>query len=481
MKLHRLALLWLLAGCSYTFDPSTPELPLLGTEPNTAKLPHLNTAPVVSYSLPVVNKVGYLVMQQSDDSYLILPLSGGGAPEVLPPGTADDVWVSGSALYLFKRLDKDDPKSPRQLRVRTLGQSAVQQFMLPGGPGTLYVGGNDSVFAYLVTDGSQPGYLLQQRNGSFSRVIPWPKGVDPANPFAKGSFFFNGGGSIFYDRDADGRVVGHSTRDGRDTDVGVRPRYYAWLDNSHWVTCGPDGLRLVFLDGVTPERVLDNDPCAQDRINFSQDWTYVYYDVGTVLRKVKLDGSEPPQVVYDFGQRRLRYFSTKLDRVIYSNDPSNRYINGDGDAWIDDWRFMERGRALSVTQDYTQLTWLENTAQQGGAGQLMTVHLPGPLEPGGTPQVLTRNTRTYSILADKRILADENHAFEGAQSRLVLIDPVAGTKHWVASSATGYSRITNPDKSTDLLVELIGGPAGVDLVRIPFLPPPPPSAASDPP
>src|SRR5439155_18119081 len=218
-------------------------------------------------------------------------------------------------------------------------------FQMPAGPAVIFSLGQDDVFAYLVTDEKLPGYIIQRRDESFRRVVPWPKGVDPANPFKNGAFFGDiSDGDLFFDRDGDGRVVGHHTRDNLDVDLGIRPRFLGFLDARTLITCGADGVRVVPTDGFTPERILDNDACKQQLLSVANGW--VYYNVGTTLRKAKLDGTAGPQPVFEFGEDRVLLLNTTTDIVLYSTDPVDRYVHGAGDGWFAGSRFMERGSGL---------------------------------------------------------------------------------------------------------------------------------------
>ena len=88
---------------------------------------------------------------------------------------------------------------------------------------------------------------------------------------------------------------------------------------------------------------------------------------------------------------------------------------------------------------------------------------------------MTLNTRQWQELADGRILADADHAFRGAQNRVVVVDEKARTAQWVASAAAQYSRIPG---TNDLLIDVVTGPTGYDIVRVPIPPPlPSPSPA----
>src|SRR5262245_57300884 len=74
---HWLLIVVLLGGCSYTFDPHDPDLPYLGTPPDTASLPHLNTMPVSDYGFVLGgdHRV-WLVMQHVDKTWRMMPMSG---------------------------------------------------------------------------------------------------------------------------------------------------------------------------------------------------------------------------------------------------------------------------------------------------------------------------------------------------------------------------------------------------------------------
>jgi hypothetical protein len=473
------------SSCSYTFDSEAPTLPFIGSVPDTPNLPHLNTAPVSTeiFALGADNRI-WIILEQTDKTWRMVPMSGDPTAEILPM-TDTDLFVTWRALYITKR-DKATGgvtagaapdmgvQPPIKLTVRSIAESPGHTFAMPAGPAVLFSMGQDDVFAYLVTDDKLPGYIIQRRDESFRRIIPWPKGIDPANPFKNGTFFSDSGaGELFFDRDADGRLVAHHTRDNIDIDLGIRPRFLGFYDAHTLVTCGADGVRVVTTDGFTPERILDNDPCKQQMLNFSNGW--VYYDVGTTMRKAKVDGSSGPQQVFDFGQNRVLLLSAASDTVLYSTDPVERYVHGAGDGWLSGWRFMERGSAITMSSDRRRIRWLERSAQGSGVGDLTMATLDVPAMPGGVITTLTRNTRSYSILPDGRILCDENRANNGVWNRIVAIDPLRGHKQWVATSANRFSAIP---RSEDFIVDVISGATGHDVVRVkipPVEPTPPPS------
>ncbi|MDB4966957.1 MAG: hypothetical protein JWN44_2646 [Myxococcales bacterium] len=475
-----------LGSCSYTFDTEAPTLPLVGTVPDTPNLPHLNTAPVSTeiFVLGADNRI-WIILEQEDQTWRMVPMSGDASTVETLPMLDTDLFVTWRALYITKHpkstggvataapADMSAPE-PVQLTVRSIGESPGHTFEMPGGAAVLFSMGEDDVFAYLVLDDKLPGYIIQRRDESFRRIVPWPKGIDPRDPFRNGAFFSDpGAGDLFFDRDGDGRLVAHHTRDNLDVDLGIRPRFLGFYDARTLVTCGNDGVRVVPIDGFTPERILDDEPCKPQLLTFTNG--YVYYDVGTTLKKARIDGSAPPESVYDFGINRLLLLSTPTDIVLYSTDPADRYVRGAGDGWLGNWRFMERGSSLTMSGDRKRIRWLEHSAQGSGIGDLTMVTLDQPGMPGGVTTPLTRNTRSYSILPDGRILCDENRANPGVWNRIVAVDPVRGHKQWVATSANRFSAIP---QSNDYIVDVISGATGHDVVRVkipPVDPTPPPN------
>ncbi len=480
------------ASCSYTFDTTAPTLPYVGTQLDAATLPKLNSAPVDSEIFAQARDGRtWLLIQHTDTTWEMKPMSGAPDADTIQPDEQMQL-VTWRALYITKTgkatgvvdggvpdmaVPPDMAQPPGdmgaqpppniELIVRSVGEHPGVSFYVPDGPALLYSLGADDVFAYIVTNPALPGYLIQRRDGSFHRIVPWPKGIDPANPFKNGLFFGDdGAGDTFYDRDIDGRIVGHHTRDNLDVDLGIRPRFIAWVDGKRFVTCGGDGVRVVFVDGVTPEEVLDEEICKTSLLAVANG--YVYYDVATTVRKVKLDGTEAPQTLFDFGQARVLAIATPGDNILYSYDPSDRYVHGAGDGWLAGWKFMERGLQPTFSSDRTALYWLEHAAQGSGAGNLMTVKLPGPGMPGGTPTTLSLNTRQFVFLGDGRILADENRANNGTWNRIVVIDEKRGHKQYVATGAYHFSPIPG---ASDYLVDVVSGATGHDLARVSVPPP----------
>ena len=491
------------SGCSYTFDSKEPELPLIGVEPNTPALPHLNTAPIIQeWFVTGFDNGSWLVMQHDDRSYRILSLTTDAPADILATSDFDDLYTTPRKLYIVKANTPNDMGAPEDdagvaaaastpdmgapatvtLTIRSPGDKVGQKYIEPAGGALLFVGGGeDNVFTYMVSDSALPGYILQRRDTGFRRIIPWPKGVSPLNPYGKGYFFWDAGqGQTFYDMDEDNRLVGHSAVDNTDIDLGIRTHSMAWVTNSSLASCGVDGVRVFAVDGKSPEVILTNEVC--DPTNFWINNGFVYYNSDTSIHKVPLDHSSPPQEVYDLGTKRLLSLTNPDDTVFYSTDPATLFVHGAGDGWLAshsggaDFKFMERGTGLAIYNNATQLTWLEDSAQETGAGELMSLTLPAPGVAGGTKVPLALNVRTYGLLADGRIICDDDHAFDGIENRIVVLDQLRHHAQWVASSSNYVMGIPG---ASDFLVEVVNGDLNThDLVRAPLppiVPTPPPN------
>ena len=219
-----------------------------------------------------------------------------------------------------------------------------------------------------------------------------------------------------------------------------------------------DGVRSVPLDG-SMETVLDSDPCDEN----GSLWFHrgrALYGAEDNLKWVPLDGSEPPSVVLPKG-RRVIAFGPK-DDIVYSTDPTGKFVQDAGDGWLDGWHFMDRGRSVSYSGDGLRLRWLEHAAQASGVGDLVSAAVPN-----GAPQYLALNVRQYEQLGDGRLLASSNRAFRGAQNRVIVIDEDARVAHWVADQSADFVRIPG---TNDLLVDVVASASGFDIVRVPIPP-----------
>jgi hypothetical protein len=305
-------------------------------------------------------------------------------------------------------------------------------------------------------------FLQQRRDRSFSRMVPLPEGLPATDPFSKGELFFSRDGKWLYVQDGNNVVSRHSTIDLTDVTIGPLPKLLA-LDEARQllVACGMNGLSLVPVDGSEGMQVIDDEPCNEGGLLWLYGSTTVYQGLDGTVKRVPSDGSGPPVVVLP-GDKRFLGFGPS-DVVLFSTDPIDRYVAGAGDAWLNDWRFMQRGRNIQFSHDATKVRWLEFAAQPSAVGDLLSAPIGGP------PVRLGRNVRRYDEVGDGRVLASANRAFRGTQNRVVVVDEQAGAAYWVADAAADYVRIPG---STDVLVDVISGPSGFDIVRVPVPPKP---------
>jgi hypothetical protein len=487
-----------LGGCSWTFDDEAPDFPLVGSPPVLSTLQKINNGPV--YGSAIVRGVdnGYWIALQEESKKLRLVRLTEPSRESTIEG--DQFTIAWRAFFVWKSGEPPaDPVMPRPatLSVVSAGQdpSEAQIFEFRYGVGNLILGGVDDVFAYVPPKGTTDKYELVRRTGGMRRDIPIPGG-DTA-PSLSGAMF-SGDAEYFFDRqpcaicdtepdDADRggferrQVVAHSTRAEVDLDLGLLPRriwlYEPSASRRQFITCGNDGLRIVPVveSEQNPRRVLDETPCATDvfalqRIPIpsapeaqrpgytGQSRTEVFYAIGNELRRVPVDGSAPPRRALDREiERVLAIYDPSF--IVYSQDPADRYIYGVGDAWIGDWRFMNRGRAIDLSSDKKRVRFLENAARSGGIGDLNAADIGGPVER------LARNVYQYDEIEEGRVLAAANHSFRGIQNRIVILDERRRHAQWVVDQASRYSFIPG---SSDLLVDIVTGASSSDMVRVPL-------------
>jgi hypothetical protein len=454
----------LASGCAYTFDDEAPALPLVGDAPATASLPRLNHMPATGvgivyghdgapwavFSEVIPTDMG---MQKGQRFVRLIDPS---REEIL---IADDVLPNFDAYYIVKR-DMTMPMSPTELTIHFIGSTDPDdQFELPTGSGAVIPNNENSVFVYWPTTKDTTSLLVIRRDKSVMRTIPLPPMLDPERPFDQGGMFFLPDGKHFITRDGTSTLVRHAIDFDEEVSLGVRPRQLA-LDQTRnaLITCGADGVRSVPLDG-SPESVLDPEACDADgALWFHND--HALYAVDGALEQVPLDGSGPPSVLLEKGRRIIAF--GPMDAIVFSKDPSDKYVGGAGDGWIGDWRFMERGLSVSYSNDGKRLRWLEHAAQPSGVGELVSAAAPG-----GDILHLARNVRRYDQLRDGRVLAASNRAFRGVQNRIIAIDEDARVAHWVADQASDYAHIPG---TNELLVDVVSGPSGFDVVRVPIPP-----------
>jgi hypothetical protein len=471
-----LALVVVVGGCSYTFDSSAPDITLLGGPPNTDGLPRLNHAPAGEDYLVLgyddngnqnANWVAFDEEVQTSDG----PVNGLRTVRLDPPQkeelvVADQVTPGYTRLFLVNH-NPVDPKGPPILSIRAAGQPTPPiTFNLPGSPGFIGIGYGETAFLYWVAAPTQQTWFIFRSDGSFMRELPIPSGTDVTDPQI--DFDWSGDSQFLVVRDVSGDVIVHATTENSDVDLGMRPKLMGVYGNQLLITCGDDGLRTVTLDGAT-EKVLDPMACDEHgalEVQYQQMMSWVYYGSDAQLLRVPLDGSGPPEIVLKNGLRPLAFLAD--GRIMYSRTPSDEFVNSAGDGWLDNWKFMNRGLDAGLSSDGKRVRFLENAATPNGAGELLA-------KPVGSTETLhlAQNTRQWEELGDGRILADADHAFRGVQNRIVVIDEKTRTARWVASAAADYMHIPG---TSDLLIDVVTGPTGYDIVRVPI---PPPDAPPD--
>jgi hypothetical protein len=468
-------LVLILAGCSYTFNSDAPDIKLIGGPPNTDGLPHINDGPASNENIVLGfddngNRNAYWVSFTENVATTNGRRGAVRAVRLTPPAKeetilADDVTTTWTRFFLVNQ-DPNDLTAPPTVTVRSAGQTTPPvTFTLPGAPGFFSVGYDEQAFLYWISAPKQAIFYTFRSDGSYERKLPIPHDVDPLDP--RLDFYWSSASQLLLTRGPDGDVLVHSTTAEYDVDLGVRPKLLGVVDSSELITCGADGLRVVKLDNSN-ELVLDAMPCDDHgslQLRYVEKRTWVYYGNVQQLLRVPYDGSGPPEVVLDGGRRPLQFLGD--GRIIISKTPADLYANSAGDGWLGNWNFMERGLGVGMSADAKRVRWLEHAATSNGAGELLSA----PVD--GAPLHLTLNTREWDELADGRVLADADHAFRGTQNRVVVIDEKSRTAQWVASAAAQYQFIP---ESSDLLVDVVTGPTGYDIVRV-SIPPPLPSPA----
>jgi hypothetical protein len=460
----------LVGGCSLTFDSSPPDLPLYGAPADTSALPKLNVATTTGSAS---------VITGSDNKPWVVipePFDGPMGPQkglrivrlVDPPATetiiADGPSGNGPAFYYTSASPTKlpIPDMPNALHIHYVGSGEPDVlFMLPGGQPLLIPDSHNTVFVWWVLDTNTTQFLVQRIDRTFSRMLPVPDALPPDDPFSKGELFFTRDGKWLYVQDGNGNVSKHSTVDLTDVQIGPLPKLLA-LDEQRQVlvACGPLGLALVPVDGSMTMNVIDPEPCDEAGLLWLYGLTTVYQNPAGDVKRIPSDGSAPPVTILT-GDKRFLGFGPN-DAVLYSTDPIDRYVGGAGDGWLGDWQFMQRGRNVQFSHDNMRVRWLENAAQPAAVGDLLSevIRQPGTMR-------LARNVRRYDEVGDGRVLVSADRAFRGTQNRVVIVDEQAAASYWVADASADYIRIPG---TTDILVDVISGPSGYDIVRVPVPP-----------
>jgi hypothetical protein len=469
-----------LAGCSWTFDDSAPDVPLLGDAVPPERFAKLNTDPA---------RDAFQVSDSHGNPWVAMPSA---APLVLidppPPQhdtvtllrldanaptdgrerkvvTADHTYISSHFVYLVDPptgAAKDDPMAVTHVTAVPVGyDDPAQMYTFPNGLEYFLASSTDQAFVYWVPKAVDPRLFVSRTDGSYQRALAPPRGYDSATMSQQLRLFFDRSGDRLFVQDGTQRIQVYTTTSEAVLDLGVQPTAYVLdSDQSHLVCCSDAGLKRVATDG-SGEQVLDAAACTADILRVSGG--AVYYLREAALWRAPLDGSAPPRQVVAAPVGQLLALGP-AGVPLYSRDSSVTYGAGIGDGWLGDWQFMQRGRRPGFSADKTRLRWLENAARSDGSGDLdsATVADRAVLH-------LARNVRTTAELRDGRVLAISNAAFKGTQNRLIAIDEASRTAQWVVDSARDFLFIPG---TQDLLVKIVVGQLGYDIRRVPIPPRP---------
>jgi hypothetical protein len=322
----------------------------------------------------------------------------------------------------------------------------------------LYLPGSDSA--------GWTGYIVRT-DGSFRRSFPIE-----GRPAAS----FDRDGEVLFIFDNDGVIRAHSAREERDAELG------AWSvpASSRPATFGPDltlhpgpsqltvcanlGLRTLSLAPDSPH-ILDGDPCVPHSLLVRRD-RFVYSVTSgqkQVLRSVPQGGSAAPVAL---AHADVPPLAIDAERVAWTTRPPvapesyDNLSNHAGDGWVDDKRFMERGRLATFSADGRHLYFLEHAATGDGIGELRSYEIAT-----GISHLLALNTRQFAELPDGRLIAATNASAKNLWNRVVVIDEARRTIDWVADGSDAFTLLSG---SQDVLVELVTDAKVVTLVRMPI-------------
>ncbi len=476
------------AGCTFQWSADQPIFPLTGTAPALGSFDKLNVMPGAGRAARMTGADGAtwtafceFSTGGGNRSCVRMHLVRLGAPGDAPAEEfVDSTEGFATHDHVLYEMHDDTVAMTRTITLHRPGDPPASDaaFVVPIGRALLYTNddGDSDVFVYWVEDQATTTYDVFRRDQTFHRQLPLPAGIDPTRPDGQTTFDFllTSDGNTLVVREPDGTVTADSTLDEGMVPLGVRPPDF-FLDNRRHalVTIGDDGFRSVPLaggddlvldpTGFDPTTIsLQAEPHFRDptvglfRAPLATDLDQAFYDRDGALWRVPLDGSVPPAVVQADGVRLLRLGPRA--ELIYSHDPSDRYAGGAGDGWLGDRSVMQRGRLVTFSGDGARIRFLENAATLGTYGDLTSVGVAG-----GAPVTLGINVHAYDELPDGRVLAIENHVYEGDWNRLVVIDEVGGVKHWVTPSAAEFFLVPG---GRELIADVVDG-LGYDILRVP--------------
>ncbi len=378
--------------------------------------------------------------------------------------------------------------------------------------------GNSTLLAYGSSrDNLGIDLLRRQPDGTVvHKVLPWPSNAEPAwgqgplgfdyderavfllgGDIVTRAYYLDGGasvdlgilywgaptkrGELFVD--VDGMLLLYNVDTKRSTFLGVRVSpegAVIGIDAEHEavLTCDWDGVRRIplrapFALDSRNVQVLDRDPCQAVDWDGTAQPSVLYY-VGDQLRQVATNGKSAPAVVTNYLGQQM--FALCNDGALaYSLDPPERYGRGVGDGYIGGRRFMERGRDVRFSPDCRHVYFKENAATLRRLGQLRSFDRQNPGPDAILP--LAENVGFTAVLADGRILLQDNLATIGDHNRITLIDPQALTARTLLTgpvailSLTQLSRTIPTAAADQILLEVdtaeITGPRRIMMMQVP--------------
>ena len=472
--------LW--TGCSWIFDDSAPELPLVGERPVMERFLKLNVKTA---------RDAFVLLDASNKPWALIPE----LPE-LPPGLPDGIVLPNlpESVRLVRLEPQEDPATattypsqylaitgrsayimvvPGLLDPSLKDKSVLLTRVRPGEPPQLVGKFPEGTPQLLLSSNERTGVMLSVSSKSKSlrifrldgsgepRELPIPDGVDPARPLEKGRFQLDATGERLIVQDGNDLVTVYETlAGGGQKSLGKQLR--TWIldgQQTALLLCGEGGLTRLPLDG-SAARVLDKAPCSTEilRTLSISGQRVVLYKSGEGLRQVGEDGTTSPSLRLESAGQLLAIGPAY--ELLYSTDSALTYGAGIGSGWLHDVQVMERGRRPIWSGDRRRLRYLEWAARSDSAGDFHSRLLAT-----GDVLRLARNVRVWSELPDGRVLAVSNAVPKGAHNRIILIDEATEQARWVADSSRDFLPIAG---TTDLLVKVVVGQTGWDIRRVPI-------------
>lgn len=191
------------------------------------------------------------------------------------------------------------------------------------------------------------------------------------------------------------------------------------LEHKSAISCDWDGVRRVPLTEDTQPALLDPEPCGGADFDVTPQSSALYF-VGNELRQVATTGpSKPIRLAHMMDQQ---FFALCQDGALaYSLDPTSRFGAGVGNGFLQGRKFMERGRDVRFSPDCRKVYFKEHAATLRRLGQLRSFDRDKP--DGEAIVRLAENVGFVHMLADGRLLIQDNLATVGPHNRISLIDP----------------------------------------------------------